>query len=233
MAQQVGSRRSLVVSLFLTITVAFGSLGVTLALGWGPKLGLDLAGGLSVVYKPATPASKADMQEVVTILTNRVNGLGVSGAEVNLQGKNVVVSVPGVTNARAVLAAVGQTAQLLFRPVLCETTPASKTAKTVTSIPACASNYAMTASNLAVNTSTGNPTNNIPVDPAYTNIATTAPQNDLAKNTVILPALGATKNAARYVLGPAQLTGKSVKSAIAQQNQIGQWVVNYTLTVSG
>ena len=61
MAQQVGSRRSLVVSLFLTIVIAFGSLGVTLALGWGPKLGLDLAGGLSVVYKPATHATKADV----------------------------------------------------------------------------------------------------------------------------------------------------------------------------
>jgi preprotein translocase subunit SecD len=233
MAQQVGSRRSLVVSLFLTIVIAFGSLGVTLALGWGPKLGLDLAGGLSVVYKPATPASKADMQEVVTILTNRVNGLGVSGAEVNLQGKNVVVSVPGVTNARAVLAAVGQTAQLLFRPVLCETPPAAKNAKASPSIPACASTYALTAANLNVNTSTGNPTNNVPEDPAYENIKTTLPQDDYAKDTVILPSLGATKNSARYVLGPAELTGKSVKSAIAQQNQIGQWVVNYTLTSTG
>ena len=233
MAQQVGSRRSLVVSLFLTIVIAFGSLGVTLALGWGPKLGLDLAGGLSVVYKPATPASKADMQEVVTILTNRVNGLGVSGAEVNLQGKNVVVSVPGVTDARAVLAAVGQTAQLLFRPVLCETPPAAKDAKTTVAIPACGSSYAMTAANLNVNTSTGNPTNNIAADPAYEKIATTLPKNDNPKDTVILPALGATANADRYVLGPAQLTGKSVKSAVAQQNQIGQWVVNYTLTSTG
>ena len=233
MAQQVGSRRSLVVSLFLTIVIAFGSLGVTLALGWGPKLGLDLAGGLSVVYKPATHATKADMQEVVTILTNRVNGLGVSGAEVNLQGKDVVVSVPGVTDARAVLAAVGQTAQLLFRPVLCEAPPASAKAKPSTSIPACASSYAMTAANLAVNTSTGNATNNIAADPAYDNIKTTLPKNDIAKHSVILPGLGATKNAVRYVLGPAQLTGKSVKSAIAQQNQIGQWVVNYTLTSTG
>jgi len=79
MAQQVGSRRSLIVSLILTIAIAFGSLVATLSLGWGPKLGLDLAGGLSVVYKPATHASTADMQEVVTILNNRVNGLGVSG----------------------------------------------------------------------------------------------------------------------------------------------------------
>src|SRR5580693_1693637 len=96
MAQQVGSRRSMIVSLVLTIVIAFGSLIATLTLGWGPKLGLDLAGGLSVVYKPATHATNADMQEVLTILTNRVDGLGVSGATVNLQGKNVVVSVPGV-----------------------------------------------------------------------------------------------------------------------------------------
>ena len=121
----VGSRRSLIVSLVLVLVISFGSLITTLTLGWGPKLGLDLAGGLSVVYKPATHATTADMQEVLTILTNRVDGLGVSGATVNLQGKNVVVSVPGVTDARAVLHTVGQTAQLLFRPVLCETTDAT------------------------------------------------------------------------------------------------------------
>ena len=101
MPPQVGSRRSLIVSLILTIVVSFGALATTISLGWGPKLGLDLAGGLSVVYKPATKATTADMQEVVSILNNRVNGLGVSGATVNLQGKDVVVSVPGVTNARA------------------------------------------------------------------------------------------------------------------------------------
>ena len=110
----------MIVSLVLTIVIAFGSLATTLSLGWGPKLGLDLAGGLSVVYKPTTPATKANMQEVVQILNNRVNGLGVSGAQVNLQGKNVVVCVPGVKDARAVSQIVGQTAQLLFRPVLCE-----------------------------------------------------------------------------------------------------------------
>src|SRR5580692_8266146 len=139
MAQQVGSRRSMIVSLVLTIAIAFGSLIGTLSLGWGPKLGLDLAGGLSVVYKPATHASNADMQEVVTILSNRVNGLGVSGATVNLQGKNVVVSVPGVTDARQVLARVGQTAQLFFRPVLCEVAAASKTAKPIgkATMPSC------------------------------------------------------------------------------------------------
>ena len=164
MAGTVGSRRSLIVSLALTIVISIGALVTTLSFGWGPKLGLDLAGGLSVVYKPATATSTANMQEVVNILNNRVNGLGVSGAQVNLQGKDVVVSVPGVKDARAVLKAVGQTAQLLFRPVLCEASAPTKKARVVSTIPSCGSNYLMTAANLAVNTSTGLPTNNIGLD---------------------------------------------------------------------
>src|SRR6202051_882969 len=193
MAQQVGSRRSMIVSLILTIAIAFGSLVATLSLGWGPKLGLDLAGGLSVVYTPATHASTADMQEVVTILNNRVNGLGVSGAAVNLQGKNVVVSVPGATDARRVLKLVGETAQLLFRPVLCQVAEPTKKAKTYTgSVPACPSSYLWTAANLGVvanNTPQGFSSNTPPVDAAYAGIKTTLPKNDIAANNVILPLL--------------------------------------------
>ena len=35
------------------------------------------------------------------------------------------------------------------------------------------------------------------------------------------------------MLGPSELTGKAVKSAVAQQDQVGAWVVNYTLTSTG
>jgi preprotein translocase subunit SecD len=235
MAQQVGSRRSMTVSLILTIAIAFGSLLTTLSLGWGPKLGLDLAGGLSVVYKPATPATTANMQEVVTVLTNRVNGLGVSGAKVNLQGKNVVVSVPGVTDARAVLAAVGQTAQLLFRPVLCQVTLAKKTVSYTGALPACGAQYLLSAANLAVtpdNSVAGYTYNNaMAPDPKYAKVTSTLPANDDPTKDVILPVLGQT--GVRYLLGPAQMTGQSVAKALAQQNQIGQWVVNYTLTAKG
>jgi preprotein translocase subunit SecD len=231
MPPQVGSRRSLIVSLFLTIAIAFGSLAATLSLGWGPKLGLDLAGGLSVVYKPVTHATNADMDEVVTILGNRVNGLGVSGATVNLQGKDVVVSVPGVKDARQVLNSVGQTAQLLFRPVLCEAALGTKLVNPPKDVlPACGSQYATTAANLDVNTTTGNAAN-IPPDPQFTNFNSTAPRKDYAKDTVLLPQLGTP--GLRYVLGPAELTGKAVKKAIAQQNQTGQWVVNSTFTSAG
>ena len=225
MAPQVGSRRSLIVSLVLTICIAFGALAATLSLGWGPKLGLDLAGGLSAVYKPATPATQADMQEVQTILTNRVNGLGVSGATVNLQGKNVVVSAPGVKHARAVLAAVGQTAQLLFRPVNCLVNQVPPTYKYPGTLPECSSQYLMTAANLAANN------NQLPADPKFDHIAYTKPDNDYAKDPVILPYLG--ERGVYYMLGPAEMTGASIGKAVAQQNPAGEWVVNYTLTATG
>jgi len=235
MAQQVGSRRSMIVSLILTIAIAFGSLVATLSLGWGPKLGLDLAGRLSVVYKPATKASTADLQEVVTILSNRVNGLGVSGATVNLQGKNVVVSVPGATHARRVLHLVGETAQLLFRPVLCQVAEPSKKAKTYNgSIPTCASSYLWTETNLAVtpnNSAAQYSSNTPPTDPNYSIVKTTAPNKDIKKNNVILPLLGSPGT--RYLLGPSQLTGQAIGKAVAQQDQFGAWVVNYTLTKKG
>ncbi len=225
----------MIVSLVLTVAIAFGSLAATLSLGWGPKLGLDLAGGLSVVYKPTTPASTADMQEVVTILTNRVNGLGVSGAQVNLQGKDVVVSVPGAKDARAVLAVVGQTAQLLFRPVICQAGVGAKLAPLGKKpLPTCAANYQMTEANLAVapaNNVAGFTSNNLQPDPAFTNIESTQPKSDLPKDPVLLPLLG--QPGVRYVLGPSELTGHSIKKAIAQQDQAGAWVVNYTLTSPG
>jgi len=236
MAQQVGSRRSMIVSLILTIAIAFGSLVATLSLGWGPKLGLDLAGGFSVVYKPTTHATTADMQEVITILSNRVNGLGVSGATVNLQGKdNVVVSVPGVKNARHVLSVVGETAQLLFRPVLCQVAEPSKKAKTyVGSVPACASSYLWTESALGVtpdNSVAGFSSNSLPVDPNYSIVKTTSPASDNPKDNVILPLLGSTTT--RYLLGKSELTGQAIGKAVAQQSQLGAWVVNYTLTKKG
>jgi preprotein translocase subunit SecD len=119
---------------------------------------------------------------------------------------------------------------LLFRPVLCEAEVGTHLKPYGKALPACGSQYATTAANLDVNTSTGD-TNEIPPDPAFTNIASTKPLNDNPKKEVLLPLLGSKD--IRYVLGPSELSGKAVKSAVAQQDQVGAWVVNYTLTSSG
>lgn len=107
------------VSVIVVVVIAFGWLGIVIAAGWHPLLGLDLDGGLSVVYKPAKHATASQLQETVNIMTNRVDALGVSGATVGTQGSDIVVSVPGVKNPNAVLKTIGSTGQLRFRPALC------------------------------------------------------------------------------------------------------------------
>ena len=236
------SQRGLWVSVVLVVVISFGALGLTLAANWSPRLGLDLAGGLSVVYQPQGHPSQADLDETVTILTSRVDSLGVSGAQVSTQGSNIVVTVPGVKNARAVLATVGQTAQLLFRPALCYSPPfAGSKAKGVqpatTPVPSqCQSQYELSQANLAVTPSSASPSGftsiNIGPDPVFAALRTTKPANDDAKSNVILVGLPG-QGSQRYVLGPSQLTGHAVKSATATQDQAGAWVVSYTLTAQG
>ena len=88
-------KRSLVISLGITVALTIIVFAATLGGGWAPKLGLDLAGGSEVVYKPAHTISSAEMDTTVNVIRNRVDGAGVSGATVDSQGGNVVVQFPG------------------------------------------------------------------------------------------------------------------------------------------
>ena len=80
------NKRSLWVSLLSVVAIAVIALGATLAAGWSPKLGLDLDGGLSVVYQTHTPVNQAQLDTIVTILNDRVSA-GTSGATVDSQGR--------------------------------------------------------------------------------------------------------------------------------------------------
>jgi SecD/SecF fusion protein len=85
------------------------------------KQGLDLQGGLRVVLEAvkANPTLE-DMQQVRTVIENRVNQTGVAEPLVLLQGNNrILVELPGLSSAdqdRA-LALLGKTAKLEFRIV--------------------------------------------------------------------------------------------------------------------
>ena len=88
-----------------------------------PKLALDLAGGTTVTLtaEPAKPGAKigdSEMSQAISIMRERVNGLGVSEAEVTKQGSNVIiVQVPGQGQER-VVKTIGTTAKLEFRQVM-------------------------------------------------------------------------------------------------------------------
>jgi len=132
-------RRGLLLSVVLVCLVCFGALGGVIVAGWSPKLGLDLEGGLSVVFAPSQKATPAQLQTVVGIMQARANGLGLASPNIGTQGGDIVVQLPGVKNPQAVLAQIGNTAQLFFRPVLCSAnayTPPSSTTTTTTTTTA-------------------------------------------------------------------------------------------------
>jgi len=82
-------------------------------------LGLDLQGGLEVVFQAKTTSgavpSSDQMSQAIGIMDRRVNGLGVTESQVQLQGGNQIsVALPGVTNQQQALNIIGKTAQLEF-----------------------------------------------------------------------------------------------------------------------
>jgi len=102
-----------------------------------PKLGIDLQGGTRVTLTARTPDGKAPSQDSLNkakdIIESRVNGLGVAGSEVAVDGQNLIITVPGKDSSQA--RSLGQTARMFIRPVVggplpsaTTTTPAPKPA---------------------------------------------------------------------------------------------------------
>lgn len=85
-----------------------------------PKLGIDLQGGTRVTLTARTPDGSAPTRDALNqaqqIITSRVDGLGVSGSEVIIDGDNLVITVPGEEGSAA--RNLGQTARLYIRPVI-------------------------------------------------------------------------------------------------------------------
>ena len=82
-----------------------------------PKLGIDLQGGTRVTLVPQgeEPTSE-QLEDARNILENRVNGMGVSGASVVVDGNTIVIEAAGDDTTE--IRNIGQTSQLFFRPVL-------------------------------------------------------------------------------------------------------------------
>lgn len=108
-------------AIFLLVVVALYSLVFFTGDGKAsPQLGIDLKGGTSVTLTARTPDGSEPTREALdtarAIINERVDGLGVGGAEVVLDGANIVITVPGENSDQA--KTLGQTAKLGFREVI-------------------------------------------------------------------------------------------------------------------
>ncbi len=245
-------KRGFGASVVLVCLICFGALAATYAANWSPKLGLDLAGGLSVVYTPVSgTASTTDLSTAAQIMNERANGLGLSQPNIVVQGNTVQVQLPGVSNANQILPVLGNTATMYFRPVLCSAPPyAGSTApakgkKAVAgpifftnkfSCPA-ANQFTTAGYTTGTTTSNGNYTPPAP-DAALAKYQTTPQLTDSnPKKYVLLDDTGDNfYYGQRLVLGPALAEGTIIKNAAAQfQPGVGSsgWVINVTLTGPG
>ncbi len=117
----MGSRRNnLVILGAVAVLVAVAAYFVSTQ---PTKLGLDLKGGVSVQLEGhqtgGGEVSTEEMQQAVEVIRQRVDSLGVTEPEIQLQGTNqVIVNIPGITDDRRAVDVIGKTAQLGFYEVL-------------------------------------------------------------------------------------------------------------------
>jgi SecD/SecF fusion protein len=105
-------------AILLVIVVALGGAGV-LAYFKEPTLGLDLQGGLEIVYRAQPPEgaeiSPEGMDNAVEIFRQRVDRLGVAEPEIRKQGDDqIAVELAGVHDSARAAEIIGTTAQLAF-----------------------------------------------------------------------------------------------------------------------
>ena len=114
------TRRSLWISLALILLLSWGALIATQAVGWTPKLGLDLQGGFAVRLVAPGDTDPEVLDQAVEIMRRRIENLGqVQEPEISVEGNRaIIVQLPGVQDRERALAAVGTTGELSFRPVL-------------------------------------------------------------------------------------------------------------------
>jgi preprotein translocase subunit SecD len=86
-----------------------------------PNLALDLSGGTQIILTPIVEEGKQilpeQLDQAVSIIRQRVDSTGVSEAQINTSGNNIVVSIPGIPDSNT-LALIKSSAKLEFRPVL-------------------------------------------------------------------------------------------------------------------
>lgn len=112
-----------ILSLVVT-AILIGVLGFTAAVGWGNdhtgaakniKLGLDLAGGVSITYqvKDKNP-SESEMKDTIYKLQKRVEQYSTESSVYQEGDDRINIEIPGVSNANEILDELGQPGSLYF-----------------------------------------------------------------------------------------------------------------------
>ena len=231
--------RRLLASLIGILLVAVVSVGLTVASGDTPSLGLDLQGGASITLQPEGEYDAVALEVAVEIIRSRVDAIGVAEPEIIRQGDTVVVNLPGVKDQQRALDIVGRTGDLQLRPVLqsgsvdptageVETTPTTETSlPTETSVPTeggpgeSRSGRVMVDTTIPTDTTIATETTvaATPIDAAAPVDA--AAQSELPQDSEVL--LG--RDGFAYLVGPVAATGLVFENNAQANIQGANWSV--------
>jgi SecD/SecF fusion protein len=109
--------------LLLILALVGGALAMILPLGENLNLGLDLRGGMHLVYRVETETLTAGerrdaAERAVEIIRNRIDELGVKEPVISPQGSDrILIQLPGVVDRSQAFDIIGRTAQLEFKLV--------------------------------------------------------------------------------------------------------------------
>jgi hypothetical protein len=234
----LGAVAGVVVIALVALGVAYGPRSATNTTS--PPPSSPYAHVMHAVFAPVSPTSHAELDLAAATMTVRLRSLGDHHDTVTVRGRSIDVSGPSISQSQ--LLSVAAPGAFSVRPVLCGAPaylpiqPNIGGKDTGGALPACDAPYALSASNLDVNTNTG-VTNPIPADPSFARVPSTPAQSDEPAAAVLLPADPSTgaQEYPRFVLGAAQLGGSDIASASAESLEPGvgnQWSVVITLKPS-
>ena len=118
-------KKSKAIVILLVLVLLLGGLGYTAAVGVGSehkasasdiKLGLDLAGGVSITYKVAgdEKPSAEDMADTIYKLQKRVETYSTESVVYHEGDDRINIEIPGVSDANAILEELGKPGSLYF-----------------------------------------------------------------------------------------------------------------------
>lgn len=179
--------------------------------------GLDLRGGLQGLLEVDLPADRPvtaqNMEDARLIIENRVNGLGLSEANVQVAGeRRMVVEIPGETNPEAVIGVIKETGLLEF--VDLGDTQLEEGTIIITSMGAKQSSTQVTPTTAAPETAT-TPTAGEATPAAAETTPTTAP------------------TATPETIWPTLITGDQLSAVSVSVDELGKYQINFELKSEG
>lgn len=105
-------------SIIVFVAVVVGLLATVISSGNTPVLGLDLKGGLSVIYATEEEADEEQLTIVRDLMREQLESFGIAEPDVRVEGDNIIVDLPGVEDQASAFEALNVSGIVNIRPVI-------------------------------------------------------------------------------------------------------------------